>query len=104
MEGGKLVRDRIPDILRSKGLDPIVTVSGESTYFELLRKKLVEEVDEFLESEEIEELADVVEVVHALARVLGSDERSLEAVRAAKESERGAFADRIVWFGNREEA
>ncbi|MFF7359189.1 MULTISPECIES: nucleoside triphosphate pyrophosphohydrolase [Streptomyces] len=65
---------------------------------------LGEEVAEFLEADENsapEELADVLEVVRALAADLGVDADQLETIREAKGGERGGFADRIVWTGNR---
>ncbi|MFG2951903.1 nucleoside triphosphate pyrophosphohydrolase [Streptomyces adustus] len=68
-----------------------------------LRDKLGEEVAEFLEADEDsapEELADVLEVVRALAADLRVDADQLEKIREAKAGERGGFAKRIVWTGN----
>ncbi|GAA3123030.1 hypothetical protein GCM10020254_82680 [Streptomyces goshikiensis] len=48
-----------------------------------------------------EELADVLEVAFALAADLGVDPTQLEKIRAAKAEQRGGFAERIVWTGNR---
>lgn len=99
---GKLVRDRIPDLIRSEGLEPIVHTAGPEEYAARLRDKLREEVAEFLSSDDdLAELADVLEVVYALAENLGADRQRLEAVRAAKAEERGGFAGRLVWSGNR---
>lgn len=89
----KLVRDRIPGIIRSSGAEPVTYTAGPVEYRRLLRDKLGEEVAEFLaaadETEAREELADVLEVVLALASELGMDPTGLEEVRAAKARERG---------------
>jgi predicted house-cleaning noncanonical NTP pyrophosphatase (MazG superfamily) len=100
MNDEKLVRDRIPQIIRSRGAEPVVRVADRQEYRGLLRGKLTEEVHEFLASEEPEELADILEVVLALATELGVDRARLEALRATKAAERGGFAGRIVWQGN----
>jgi predicted house-cleaning noncanonical NTP pyrophosphatase (MazG superfamily) len=99
---GKLVRDRIPQIIQSKGLEPIVYSADTDEYAARLRGKLSEEVAEFLESDsDPEELADILEVLYALAEQVGIGRQQLEKLRAAKAEERGAFADRIIWCGNR---
>ncbi|MEP7023375.1 MAG: nucleoside triphosphate pyrophosphohydrolase [Actinomycetota bacterium] len=102
---GKLVRDRIPQIIRANGGDPIVRVADAAEYRELLQAKLVEEVNEVLAADDKdapEELADVLEVVLALASDLGLDAGQLESLRLAKAVERGGFTNRIVWHGVRE--
>jgi predicted house-cleaning noncanonical NTP pyrophosphatase (MazG superfamily) len=97
----KLVRDKIPDIIRAEGLDPIIHVADDQEYAAGLRAKLTEEVGEFLASDDLEELADILEVLHALAENIGSSPAELEEKRAAKAAQRGGFAKRIVWSGNR---
>ncbi|MER7028211.1 MULTISPECIES: nucleoside triphosphate pyrophosphohydrolase [Streptomyces] len=101
---GKLVRDRIPQIIREDGAEPIVRTAGPEEYRRRLRDKLGEEVAEFLAADEagaLEELADVLEVVRTLAADLGAGPAQLEKVREAKARERGGFAERVVWAGNR---
>lgn len=103
-DNGKLVRDHIPKIIRATGSEPMTYTASLDEYRTRLRDKLTEEVAEFLaadDAEAPEELADVLEVVRALADALGIDPRQLEKIRAAKESERGGFHHRIVWTGNR---
>jgi predicted house-cleaning noncanonical NTP pyrophosphatase (MazG superfamily) len=101
----KLVRDRIPEIARRNGQDPIVHTADRDEYRRLLWAKLGEETQEFLtaedQSESVGELADVLEVVHALAAELGVPLDELERIRAVKARERGGFAGRVVWSGNR---
>ncbi|WP_369228922.1 nucleoside triphosphate pyrophosphohydrolase [Streptomyces sp. R21] len=101
---GKLVRDRIPQIIRENGAEPVTYIADRKEYRGRLREKLGEEVAEFLEADEDsapEELADVLEVVRALATDLGVDADQLEKLREAKAAARGGFADRIIWTGNR---
>ncbi len=97
----KLVRDRMPEIIRAKGEVPIVYRAEPDEYRQRLRDKLIEEVHEFLDEDAreaaLEELADVLEVVHALASELGSTVEELEQIRTVKATERGAFAERVIW-------
>lgn len=92
----KLVRDRIPEIIRENGETPVTRqVSGEE-YHEFLVEKLHEEVTEFEENGEVEELADVLEVVHALCEFEDLSAEELEAIRQQKADERGGFEEGIV--------
>jgi predicted house-cleaning noncanonical NTP pyrophosphatase (MazG superfamily) len=105
MSQGKLVRDKIPQIIRSKGLEPVIYVASADEYSIRLRDKLREEVEEFIASDnDPEELADVLEVLYALAERAGTDREQLEKLRMAKAEERGGFADRIIWSGNQSAA
>ncbi|WP_239647270.1 MULTISPECIES: nucleoside triphosphate pyrophosphohydrolase [Nocardiopsis] len=101
----KLVRDRIPEIIAGDGLTPVITVADQGEYEHELRAKLGEEVSEYLEADEsadaVEELADVLEVVHALARLHGVDASELERVRRQKAADCGTFGQRLIWHGNR---
>ncbi len=94
----KLVRDRVPDLIRESGEEPVIHVASDAEFRRLLREKLIEEVAEFLVSGDPTELADVVEVAEALGWVLGVD---LDRVGAAKIRDRGGFVRRYVWSGNR---
>lgn len=101
MNKGKLVRDKIPQIIRSKGQEPVIYIADPEEYCIRLRDKLREEVEEYLASDnDREELADILEVLYALARQAGTDQQQLEKLRAAKAEKRGGFADRIIWFRN----
>jgi predicted house-cleaning noncanonical NTP pyrophosphatase (MazG superfamily) len=99
----KLVRDKIPEIIRAQGGEPVVRIAEAGEYRELLRAKLVEEAGEVATADDAhapEELADVLEVVIALAADLGLDAGGLEKLRAAKAADRGSFTERIVWCGS----
>lgn len=98
---GKLVRDGIPDLIRRDGADPVVRTAEDHEVPDLLRAKLAEEVVEFLESGDVAELADILEVVLALAAEVGLSPSDLEKIRAAKAADRGGFDQHVVWHGNR---
>ena len=89
----KLVRDRIPELFGGRVLEER---SGEA-YAAALRAKLQEEVGEYLEASDPEELADVLEVLHALAALHGLSPAELEARRASKAAERGGFGRGLLW-------
>ncbi|WP_211588931.1 NUDIX domain-containing protein [Allorhizocola rhizosphaerae] len=92
---GKLVRDRIPQ--RFPHEQGAFRTADEAEYGFLLRVKLSEEVGEYLADADPAELADVLEVVLALARRHGLKPDDLERMRAAKHAERGGFDGRVVW-------
>ena len=94
----KLVRDFIPKILAKKGIDSEVYTLDEESYRKALRAKLQEEVTEFLSAKEenkIEELADILEVVYAIAIQNNVPVTDLERVRSQKAQERGSFTKRL---------
>lgn len=94
----KLVRDKIPDIIAAKEETPVTSVLAEAEYKKALEDKLYEEYQEVVEAsgdERCEELADVVEVIRALAKL---ENRSLEDIiklADEKRAKRGGFDDRI---------
>ncbi|WP_066369836.1 nucleoside triphosphate pyrophosphohydrolase [Herbidospora mongoliensis] len=95
---GKLIRDGIPGIIRRNGGDPQVSVLGDDAYREALQAKLAEEAGELAEAtgEEVaEELADLLEVLRAIADVHGHSWQHVERVAEAKRAQRGAFAERL---------
>ncbi|MFA5186107.1 MAG: nucleoside triphosphate pyrophosphohydrolase [Patescibacteria group bacterium] len=96
MEYNKLVRDRIPEIIKGKGETPVTHVAEEVEYKAALLKKLQEEVDEFRQQPSAEEAADILEVIHAICDELGIDKTSIEPIRIKKAEERGAFKSRII--------
>lgn len=92
----KLVRDRVPELLKERGVELPIRVADETEYDHRLIEKLAEEVSEFRDSEDLEELADVLEVILALAERRGVSPGELEAIRARKAAARGTFSKRIV--------
>jgi len=96
MRYDKLVRDLIPEIIHSKGGQPVIHVASEQEYETKLRAKLQEEVNEYLENGNPEELADIMEVLYALGALKNHTPEQLEALRAAKAAERGGFTERVI--------
>lgn len=97
MKTHKLVRDKIPELFKSKTTENTYWVANKAQYYELLRKKLVEEVNEFLADDSIEELADVLEVITAICAAKKISRSQLEKERLKKRKARGGFTKRIVW-------
>lgn len=91
----KLVRDNIPDIIKADGQTPNTRVLSQSEYIVELEKKLQEEVTEYLCDKNTEELADILEVIYALAKTHNTDRGELEEIRAAKATKNGGFKDKI---------
>lgn len=98
---GKLVRDRIPEIIIADGKEPIVRTLNQDEYLKELDIKLNEEVAEYQIDKSIEEMADVLEVLYAICEARGHSIEELEAVRKEKSDARGAFKKRIYWDGNK---
>lgn len=92
----KLVRDRIPEMIKEAGKTPVTRILSEEEMEEHLIQKLEEEIQEFKESRDFEELADLLEVMEALAKLRGEDLYSLERIKADKKEERGGFEERIL--------
>jgi predicted house-cleaning noncanonical NTP pyrophosphatase (MazG superfamily) len=95
MKYDKLVRDRIPEIISNRGDRPVTRILDTEAYGRALRDKLREEVAEFIESGEVAELVDVLEVVYALAAEQGLGRSQIEDMRRQKLSNRGGFAGRV---------
>ena len=92
----KLVRDRIPQIIRDGGRDCRTRTLAQDEYVTRLHDKLREELDEYLASGEMEELADLCEVIRAVAAVRGSSMEDIVALRARKAQQRGGFDARTL--------
>ena len=95
IEHNKLVRDKVPEIIRNDGKSCSVKVLKPSEMLGALRMKLSEEIDEFLVANDPEELADILEVVFALTEYLGVSRVELEEMRVAKAAKNGAFSRRF---------
>jgi len=87
----KLVRDKIPGIIIENGEMPNVRILDDDEFLEALNNKLMEEVAEYQESKNLEELADILQVICTISEVIGGGQRELEYIRDEKSAERGAF-------------
>ena len=91
----KLVRDRIPEIIQSNGQICRTKPLTDEEYIEALDAKLQEECAEYKESRSIEELADIFEVLCAMAICHGFTKEELIAAQEQKRADRGCFEGRI---------
>lgn len=95
----KLVRDKVPDIIRKKGEIPVTCILSNEDFKRELYKKLKEEVREVIkaenEAETLEELADVFEVVSAIAELNNRSMSDVVMIADAKRKMRGGFDNRI---------
>jgi len=89
----KLVRDKIPDIIKEDEKTPIIRIADDAEYFERLQDKLKEEVEEFCQDGEEEELADILEVVEA---IMQHKEWDIETLKEKKKDEIGGYEKRII--------
>lgn len=92
----KLVRDRIPEIIEASGKRCEVEIVSDEVALEYLYKKLGEEVNELLEDRNIDEVADVMEVLFAIAGKYGYSESDVLSKRCEKKNSRGGFDRNIV--------
>jgi predicted house-cleaning noncanonical NTP pyrophosphatase (MazG superfamily) len=92
----KLVRDKIPDVIKKAGGVGKFHVADEGEYWQKLKEKLAEEVVEFFRDESVEELADILEVIEAIMVVQKISAKKLAAIKLKKRKERGAFKKRLI--------
>ncbi len=96
----KLVRDKIPEYIRSVGGTPVYRIADEEEFPRLLFEKLLEEAKELAGAESAEkalgEIADVQEVLDAICELLGFSKTEVERARVEKALKRGQFKKRII--------
>lgn len=95
----KLVRDRIPELLEKEGKTFTVETLNHDRFILELKKKLNEELMEYQNAanheESLEELADMLELIHALAKIHGASADEVEQLRLKKASENGGFDEKF---------
>ncbi|MBI2064801.1 MAG: nucleoside triphosphate pyrophosphohydrolase [Candidatus Yanofskybacteria bacterium] len=96
MKYNKLVRDKIPEYIKSKGGKPVFRIASADEHWNGLKEKLREEVEEFIKSESIEEMADIWEVIEAVVEYKKFDHQDINTVKLAKVEERGGFKKGII--------
>ena len=96
MEKSKLVRDKIPQIIKNNGDKSVFHIASDEEYGSKLNEKLIEEVNEWSSSQTIGEMADIFEVITA---ILENNKRSIEKVADVqndKRNEKGSFKNKII--------
>lgn len=91
----KLVRDKIPEIIESEGQTCQTHILSDIEYIKALESKLDEEVAEYHSDKNLEELADITEVIHALCTAHGYSIHDLESIRLKKANNKGTFSKKI---------
>ncbi|PEU71909.1 phosphoribosyl-ATP pyrophosphohydrolase [Bacillus cereus] len=95
----KLIRNKIPQIIKFNGKTPTTRTLSEDAYIQELCKKTEEELTEYLEADtkenKLEELSDLLELINALAEYEGTALEEIDKIRRKKAEERGGFQNRI---------
>ena len=91
MQHDKAIRDKIPEIIQKDGYSCSVKTLSDEEFLEHLEKKLSEEVAEYQNDKNPEELADILEVIYRIAQLKGVSKEELEKIRIKKSEERGGF-------------
>lgn len=92
----KLVRDKIPEIIEKSGKQCEIEVLSDEKYLKMIDKKLDEELAEYHKDKNIEELADLLEVIYAATKARGYSIKDLEKIRSEKAEKRGGFDKKIL--------
>lgn len=95
-EYNKLVRDQIPEIIEASGKTCSTEILSDDKYLKMIDEKLDEELAEYHKGQNIEELADLVEVIYAAVKARGYTLEELERVRAEKAAKCGGFEKKIL--------
>lgn len=92
----KLIRDRIPQIIEAQGQVCVVKKLSDEDYLAMVDAKLDEELAEYHKDQNLEELADLLEVIYAAAAARGYTVDQLEQLRAEKAEKRGGFREKLL--------
>lgn len=92
---GKLVRDNIPNIIKENGEIPNIEVLSNDRYLKELDRKLFEEMIEYEDSKELEEIADILEVLEAIVYARGYKFEDVLKIKEDKKFKRGGFNEKI---------
>ena len=87
----KAIRDKIPEIIAESGKKCNLKQLDDESFLAELEKKLSEEVNEYTESKDVEELADLLEVIYRISELRGVNSDELDKIRKEKAKERGKF-------------
>ena len=87
----KAIRDKIPEIIAESGKKSNIKHLDDESFLVELEKKLSEEVNEYTESKDVEELADLLEVIYRISELRGVNSDELDKIRKEKTKERGKF-------------
>ncbi len=92
----KLVRDNIPNIIKSKGEKAEFYTADKKEYWLSLKDKLKEETNEFIKSESKEEFADILEVIDSIGKFKKFNKKEIIEIKNKKAKEKGKFDKRSI--------
>ena len=87
----KAIRDKIPEIIAESGKKYNLKQLDDESFLAELETKLTEEVNEYAESKDVEELADLLEVIYRISELRGVSSDELDEIRKDKAEKRGKF-------------
>lgn len=87
----KIIRDKIPQVISAAGKKAVIRQESAQQTVLGLEQKLSEELGEYLQDHSLEEMADILEVLHGILHHRGISWEQLEAVRLEKKEKRGGF-------------
>ena len=96
MKYNKLVRDKIPNIIKENKKNPIIHIADDREYWKKLKEKLSEELDEFLKESNEEEISDILEVIDAICKFKKFDKKKIDEIKKQKAEKRGRFDNKII--------
>ena len=98
----KAIRDKIPEIIQKDGYSCNVKTLSDEEFLVEIEKKLSEEVTEYQNDKNPEELADILEVIYRIAKLRGITKEELENIRVKKSEKRGGFEKNLYLIGTSE--
>ena len=102
MNYNKAIRDKIPEIIQKDNKTCNVKTLSNEEFLVEIEKKLSEEVIEYQENKNPEELADILEVIYIIANLKGISKEELEKIRIKKVEKRGAFEKNLFLLDSSE--
>ncbi len=99
----KAIRDKIPEIIKQSGGSYDIKTLSDEEFLVQIEKKLSEEVTEYQNDKNPEELADILEVIYRIAKLKGISKEDLEEIRIKKVEERGAFEKNLFLIDTNKE-
>ena len=91
----KVIRDKMPEIIAESGKKYNLKQIDDASFLAEIEKKLIEEVNEYAESKDVEELADLLEVIYRISELRGVNSDELDEIRKDKAEKRGRFANNL---------
>ena len=91
----KAIRDKIPEIIAESGKKYNLKQLDDESFLAEIEKKLIEEVNEYTESKDVEELADLLEVIYRISELKGVNSDELDKIRKDKAEKRGKFTNNV---------